>query len=160
MHIESALISTAVAVGFTAIQTGVTAVAVKKTIHKTISANIYRAAAAGALVFALQMLKFAIPGTGASGHVVRAILLCLLLGKWGAFLTMGSVLLIQSLFFGDGGLLALSCNWFNMGFISCLLVYPLAIRTLKGNRDYIVLLSPVLSLFLGAFADTAEMCSS
>ncbi len=160
MHIESALISTAVAVGFTAVQTGVTAVAVKKTIRKTTTVGIKRAAAAGALVFALQMLNFAIPGTGSSGHVVGAILLCLLLGRWGAFLTMGGVLLVQSLFFGDGGLLAFSCNWFNMGFIPCLLVYPLAVKVFKGDVNRIALLTPVISLLIGAFAATAEICLS
>lgn len=160
MHIESALISTAVAVGFTAIQTGATAVAAKKAISSSTSIHFGKAAAAGALVFALQMLNFAIPGTGSSGHVVGAILLCLLLGKWGAFLTMGGVLLVQSLFFGDGGLLAFSCNWFNMAFIPCLIVYPLAIRLFKGDRNRIALIAPVFSLLLGAFAATTEICLS
>ena len=160
MHIESALISTAVAVGLTAVQTGATAIAVKRTITKTTVINLHRAAVAGALVFALQMLNFAIPGTGSSGHVVGAILLCLLLGKWGAFLTMGSVLLVQSLFFGDGGLLALGCNWFNMGFIPCLLVYPLAVRIFKGDTNRIALITPMVSLLLGAFAATVEICLS
>ncbi len=160
MHIESALISTAVAVGLTAVQTGATAVAVKRTVNKTTTINFRRAAVAGALVFALQMLNFAIPGTGSSGHVVGAILLCLLLGKWGAFLTMGGVLLVQALFFGDGGLLALGCNWFNMGFIPCLIVYPLAMRIFKGNTNRIALVTPIVSLLIGAFAATAEICLS
>ncbi len=157
MHIESALISAAVAIGFTAVQTCATAVAVKKTVNKTTSTGIRRAAVAGALVFALQMLNFAIPGTGSSGHVVGAILLCILLGRWSAFLTMGAVLLVQSLFFGDGGLLAFSCNWFNMAFIPCLIVYPLAMRLFNGNTYRIALTAPVVSLLLGAFAASIEI---
>ena len=160
MHIESALISTAVAVGFTAVQTGAVAVAVKKTASQVTSAGIRKAAAAGALVFALQMLNYTIPGTGSSGHVVGAILLCILLGRWGAFLTMGAVLTVQSLFFGDGGLLALSCNWFNLGFIPCLVVYPLADRSLKGNTSRIALITPVVSLLLGSLAASAELLLS
>ncbi len=157
MHIESALISAAVAIGFTAVQTTVTAVAVKKTVNKTTTTSIRRAAIAGALIFALQMLNFAIPGTGSSGHVVGAILLCILLGRWSAFLTMGAVLLVQSLFFGDGGLLAFSCNWFNMAFIPCVLVYPLAMRLFNGNMYRIALTAPVVSLLLGALAASVEI---
>ncbi len=157
MHIESALISTAVAVGFTAMQTGAAAVALKKTGSELSSVGIRKVAAAGALVFALQMLNYSIPGTGSSGHVVGAILLCILLGRWTAFLTMGAILTVQALCFGDGGLLALSCNWFNMGFIPCLLVYPLAERLFKGNTDRIALITPVVSLLIGAFAASVEI---
>ena len=35
---------------------------------------------AGAFVFAAQMLNFAIPGTGSSGHLGGALLLAILLG--------------------------------------------------------------------------------
>ena len=59
------------------------------------------------LVFALQMINFAIPTTGSSGHIVGAVLLSALLGPYAAFLAMCSILLVQSVFFADGGLLAL-----------------------------------------------------
>ena len=79
----------------------------------------------GAFVFAAQMINFTIPGTGSSGHIGGGILLCLILGQYPAFLSLCSVLIIQCLFFGDGGLLALGCNIFNMGVLPCFIAYPL-----------------------------------
>ena len=70
----------------------------------------------GAFIFAAQMINFTIPGTGSSGHIGGGILLCLILGQYGS-LSLCSVLIIQCLFFGDGGLLALGCNIFNMGIL-------------------------------------------
>ena len=87
----------------------------------------------GAFVFAVQMLNFAIPGTGASGHLVGGVLLASLLGPWGGFLVLTSVIVIQCLLFADGGLMALGCNIFNMAACSTLLAYPLLFRPLAGN---------------------------
>lgn len=61
----------------------------------------------GAVVFATQMLNFTIPGTGSSGHLCGGVLLTSILGPYAGFLSMIGVLLIQCLFFADGGLLAL-----------------------------------------------------
>ena len=70
----------------------------------------------GAFVFAAQMVNFAIPGTGSSGHLGGGLLLAILLGPRAAFIVIASVLIVQALFFADGGLLALGCNVFNLGF--------------------------------------------
>jgi cobalt/nickel transport system permease protein len=58
--------------------------------------------AIGAFVFAAQMINFAIPGTGSSGHLGGGLLLAILLGPHAAFLTLASVLTVQALFFADG----------------------------------------------------------
>ncbi len=50
------------------------------------------------------MINFTIPGTGSSGHIGGGILLASLLGPEAGFLTIASVLVIQCLFFADGGL--------------------------------------------------------
>lgn len=84
----------------------------------------------GAFIFAAQMVNFSIPGTGSSGHVIGGVLLAALLGPWAAFITLVSVLLIQSLLFADGGLLALGCNILNMGACTCLVAYPLVYKPL------------------------------
>lgn len=49
---------------------------------------------AGAFVFAAQMVNFAIPGTGSSGHIGGAVLLSALLGATSAFLVLAGVLLV------------------------------------------------------------------
>ncbi len=71
----------------------------------------------GGIYFLLaQMINFAIPGTGSSGHIGGGMLLAIMLGPSAAFVTMACVLMIQALFFADGGLLAFGCNLFNLGF--------------------------------------------
>ncbi len=116
----------------------------------------------GAFVFAAQMINFTVPGTGSSGHIGGGILLAALLGANPAFLTITAVLIIQALFFGDGGLLALGCNIFNMGIIPCFLIYPLIFRPIikKGfggkNLSFASILSVMVGLELGAFCVVLE----
>ena len=87
----------------------------------------------GAFIFAAQMINFSIPGTGSSGHLGGGMILAILLGPHAAFLTMASVLTIQALFFADGGLLALGCNIFNLGFFPCFIAYPFIYKTIAGD---------------------------
>jgi cobalt/nickel transport system permease protein len=82
----------------------------------------------GAFVFTIQLINIAIPGTGSSGHVIGGVLLAAFLGPWAAFIVLSTVLIIQSLFFGDGGLLALGCNILNMAAMTCLVAYPLIFK--------------------------------
>ena len=123
-------------------------------------------AVAGAFVFAGQMINFTIPGTGSSGHIGGGILLAALLGGYPALLTIAAVLIIQSLFFADGGLLALGCNIFNMGVIPCLLVYPLIYKPIvrkglsAGRIALASILSVVVGLQLGAFGVVLQTLAS
>ena len=123
-------------------------------------------AVTGAFVFAAQMINFTIPGTGSSGHIGGGILLAAMLGGFPSLLTIAAVLIIQALFFADGGLLALGCNIFNMGVIPCLLVYPLLFRFIlrKGVTYKRIALASVLSvviaLQLGAFSVVLETLAS
>jgi len=110
----------------------------------------------GAFIFAAQMINFTIPGTGSSGHIGGGMLLAILLGPRAAFLTIASVLVVQALFFADGGLLALGCNIFNLGFFPCFLAYPLLYKPIAGsgrNQRRIVagaILASIVGLQLGA----------
>lgn len=111
-----------------------------------------------AFVFALQMINFAIPQTGSSGHIIGGILLAALLGPYCAFLAMCVILLIQSVFFADGGLLALGCNIFNMAFISCFIVYPLLYKPLAEKNKPVIgaIIASVMALQLGSLAVVFE----
>ena len=110
-----------------------------------------------AFVFASQMINFAIPGTGSSGHIAGGLLLAILLGPERAFLSMVSILAVQALFFADGGLLAMGCNIFNMAFFSCFVAYPLIYKkiTAKAEGDRGVFLGAATAstagLLMGAF---------
>lgn len=123
-------------------------------------------AVAGAFTFAAQMINFTIPGTGSSGHIGGGILLAGLLGGTPAVVTLTAVLLIQCLFFADGGLLALGANIFNMGVIPCLFVCPLIFRPIlrKGVTHKRIMIASVVScvvgLQLGAFCVVLQTLAS
>ncbi|HEU4701756.1 MAG TPA: energy-coupling factor ABC transporter permease [Conexibacter sp.] len=72
------------------------------------------APAVGALVFAAQMLNVHVAG-GTSGHLVGAVLACMLLGPSLGVLTIAAVLAVQALAFADGGLLTYGANVLAMG---------------------------------------------
>ena len=110
------------------------------------------------LVFALQMINFAIPATGSSGHIVGGILLAALLGPYAAFLAMCAILLVQAVFFADGGLLALGCNIFNMGFLACFVAYPLLFKPLADrNKTFSgAVIASIAALQLGSIAVVIE----
>lgn len=116
----------------------------------------------GAFIFAAQMINFTIPGTGSSGHIGGGVLLSALLGPHAGFLTMAVVLLIQALFFGDGGLLAYGCNLFNMGFYSCfigyLFIYKRILKKKISTKKIFAgsIISVVVALQLGAFSVVLE----
>ena len=120
----------------------------------------------GAFLFAAQMINFTIPATGSSGHIGGGLLLAILLGPHAAFLTIASVLMIQALFFADGGLLALGCNIINLGVFPAFIAYPLVYRPLAarspGSRRMAVasLVAAVVGLQFGAFAVVLETALS
>lgn len=70
-----------------------------------------------ALVFAGQMVNFVVPGLGVSGHFLGAAAAALLLGPWRGAATIGLVLVVQCLVFGDGGLTAIGANLWNMAVV-------------------------------------------
>jgi cobalt/nickel transport system permease protein len=167
MHMADALLSPVVGGTMTALSAGALGFAVKKISGGRLDEKkIPMMGVMGAFVFAGQMINFTIPGTGSSGHIGGGILLAALLGPYPALLTLASVLLIQCLFFADGGLLAYGCNVFNMGVTSCFLAYqvifkPLVKNGLTGKRIIPAsILSVVLGLQAGAFAVVLETLAS
>jgi cobalt/nickel transport system permease protein len=116
----------------------------------------------GAFLFAAQMINFTIPATGSSGHLGGGLLLAILLGPYAAFLTIASVLVVQALFFADGGLLALGCNIFNMGFFPAFITYPFIYKKIACNNPsqirltFATLLAAIVGLQLGPFSVVLE----
>jgi len=66
-----------------------------------------------ALSFVIMMFNVPLPG-GTTGHAVGSVLAAIVLGPWSACLAVSVALIIQALFFGDGGILAIGANVFNM----------------------------------------------
>ena len=150
MHMADALISPAVAGVFWAGAVGAIAYSSRR-IESQGETGAPLAGVIAAFVFAAQMINFSIPGTGSSGHLGGGLLLSILLGRHRGFLAIASVLLVQSLFFADGGLLAYGCNVFNMGFIPAYILLPLYQTIVNGSmsRRRITLASLICAI-LGA----------
>jgi len=166
MHMADALISPAVGGTMLAVTAGLAVYSAKKITNEMDEKKIPLMGVMGAFVFAAQMINFTIPATGSSGHLGGGLLLAILLGPYAGFLTMASILLIQALFFGDGGLLAYGCNVFNLGFYTCFIAYPLIYRwfTRKGLTSRNILwgatISGIVGLQLGAFSVVVETLAS
>ena len=167
MHMSDALLSPVVGGAMYAVSAVSIAYAVQKVKKDELGEkNLPMMAVAGAFTFAAQMINFTIPGTGSSGHIGGGILLVGLLGGTPAVVTLTAVLLIQCLFFADGGLLALGANIFNMGVIPCLFVCPLIFRPIlrKGVTHKRIMIASVVScvvgLQLGAFCVVLQTLTS
>lgn len=120
----------------------------------------------GAFIFAAQMINFTIPVTGSSGHLGGGLILSILLGPYAAFLTIASVLVVQAFFFADGGLLALGCNIFNLGFFPAFIAYPLIFKKIVGRTpspariSVASIIAAVIALQMGAFGVVLETMMS
>lgn len=74
------------------------------------------------LAFLIMMFNVPVPG-GTTAHAVGSALLAILLGPWAACLSVTMALILQAFLFGDGGILCLGANAFNMAFIIPFLGY-------------------------------------
>ncbi len=162
MHMADALISSSVGGTMWAATAGLIAYSAKKVKEEADDRKVPLMGVLGAFIFAAQMINFSIPATGSSGHLGGGIILAILLGPYAAFLVMASVLIVQALFFADGGLLALGCNIFNLGFFPCFVVYLLIYRKIVGDdptQRKIMLgsfIAAIIGLQLGAFGVVFE----
>ncbi|MGB9678863.1 MAG: cobalt transporter CbiM [Thermoanaerobacteraceae bacterium] len=92
----------------------VSAKKVNKTFEKK---DISTMAIGSAFSFTIMMFNVPVPG-GTTAHAIGATLLAIILGPWAATISLTAALVIQALIFGDGGVLALGANSFNMAFIA------------------------------------------
>ena len=91
---------------------------------------------AAAFLFAAQMINFPVYG-GTSGHLLGGVLVAALLGPSAAIVVLTTVLIVQAFLFGDGGVLALGANVFNMAIIGAAGgygIYRMVCGALPGTR--------------------------
>lgn len=120
--------------------------------------KIYQMGMVASLVFAAQMFNFPI-NQGTSGHLIGGVLAAVLLGPFAGTIVISVVLAIQSLFFADGGLIAIGANIVNMaviGSFACYYIYyylkkyaPEAIAIMIAAWSSVVLASLACSLQIG-----------
>ncbi len=78
--------------------------------------NVPLLAMGAAFSFVIMMFNVPILG-GSTGHAVGGTLIAIVLGPWAALIAVSVALIIQALFFGDGGITAIGANSFNMGVV-------------------------------------------
>lgn len=166
MHMADALLSPAVGSTMWAVSAATIAYCSKKVRSEMDDRIIPLMGVMGAFIFAAQMINFTIPVTGSSGHLGGGLILSILLGPYAAFLAIASVLVVQALFFADGGLLALGCNIFNLGFFPAFIAYPLIYKKIVGGAptptktSVASVIAAIIGLQLGAFGVVVETVSS
>lgn len=79
-------------------------------------------ALAAAFSFVVMMFNIPVPA-GTTGHATGATLIAVLLGPWPAVIAVSISLVIQALFFGDGGITSIGANCFNIAFAEVLAGY-------------------------------------
>jgi cobalamin biosynthesis protein CbiM len=101
-----------------------------------------------AFVFAVQMLNFPV-AAGTSGHLLGGALAATLVGPYTGALCVAVVLLVQGLFFADGGITALGVNITNMALVGVAVAYlvlRLVLAVLPKARWSVVTASAVAAL--------------
>jgi len=89
-----------------------------------------------AFSFVIMMFNLPLPG-GTTGHAIGVGIAAVVLGPWASMLAISIALVIQALFFGDGGITAIGANCFNMAIAGSLAAY--AVYSIIAGR------SPLLS---------------
>lgn len=104
-----------------------------------------------AMFFAAQMMNYPIIG-GTTAHLLGGPILAITLGPYAALVSMTVILVIQALFFGDGGILTLGANIANMGIVGVFIpwvIFVLIYRLSPTRTGMIV--GGFVAAFLGDF---------
>lgn len=101
-----------------------------------------------AMFFAAQMVNYPIVG-GTTAHLLGGPMLAITLGPYAGVISMTIILLIQALFFGDGGITTFGANVWNMGVIGVFVPYLVCLLTTKMMKTRNGML---IGVFLGALA--------
>jgi cobalt/nickel transport system permease protein len=114
-----------------------------------------------AFSFVIMMFNVPLPG-GTTGHAVGGALAAIILGPEVASIAVSIALIIQALFFGDGGILAIGANCFNMAVVLPYVGYAIfravSGQTPTGSRRRIAgaALGGYIGLTLAAFFTAVE----
>jgi cobalt/nickel transport system permease protein len=114
MHIPDGYLSPIVSIGLGAATVPAWGIASQKVKAILNNRTIPLLAIFAALSFTIMMFNIPVPG-GTTAHGVGGTLIAIVLGPWAAVIAISVALVIQALFFGDGGVLAIFANSLNMG---------------------------------------------
>ncbi|ELZ94283.1 cobalamin biosynthesis protein CbiM [Haloferax mucosum ATCC BAA-1512] len=104
-----------------------------------------------ASIFAAQMLNWPLPG-GVSAHFVGGALAAIVLGPHLGALSVALVVAVQALVFGDGGVLALGANVWNMAIVQVYGGYAVYRVVSEYNETGAIVLAGWASITLAALS--------
>ena len=104
---------------------------VQKLREKLNARNVPIVALFAAFSFVIMMFNVPLPG-GTTGHAVGGALAAIILGPEIATISITIALIIQAFFFGDGGILAIGANAFNMAVVLPYVTYAIY-RVIASN---------------------------
>jgi len=133
MHIPDGYLSPIVSLGTGVVTVPGWAVATRRVQAAITTRTVPLLAIFSALCFTIMMFNVPVPG-GTTAHGVGGTLAAIVLGPWGAAIAVSAALIIQALFFGDGGILAIFVNCLNMAFILPFVGYG-TYRLLAGRSE-------------------------
>ena len=116
MHIPDGYLSPVTSIIMFLIVLPFWAIGVRKLREKITSRNVPLIALVAAFSFIIMMFNIPLPG-GTTAHAVGGALAAIILGPEIATMAISIALVIQAFFFGDGGILALGANCFNMAVV-------------------------------------------
>jgi cobalt/nickel transport system permease protein len=106
-------------------------VALRRCKHDLSARLIPQLSVFAAFSFVIMMFNVPLPG-GTTGHALGVGIAAIVLGPWGSIVAISVALLIQALFFGDGGITTFGANCFNMAIAGSLVAY-VAYRLIAGK---------------------------
>jgi cobalt/nickel transport system permease protein len=131
MHIPDGYLSPSTCASLYAASTPFWYVALQKVKRQLHTRFIPLLSVFAAFSFVIMMFNLPLPG-GTTGHATGMGVAAIVLGPWASVLALSLALLIQALFFGDGGVTALGANCFNMAIAGCLTA-AFVYRAIAGN---------------------------
>ncbi|MBT2234337.1 energy-coupling factor ABC transporter permease [Nonomuraea sp. NEAU-A123] len=135
MHVPDGFFNAAVSVSAGAVAAAGLAVCLRGARRELDDRTAPMAGLVAAFIFAVQMLNFPV-AAGTSGHLLGGALAAILVGPYTGVLCMAVVLLVQCVFFADGGLTALGINITIMGIVTVVVgwgVFRLVARLTKSR---------------------------
>ena len=161
MHVPDGFINAATSVGTGVVAAGGLGVSLRNAARALRDFHIPLAGVTAALIFALQMLNFPVL-PGVSGHLMGGALAAILLGPWMGAVVVSVVVIVQALFFADGGISALGVNVTNIALVTAFVAWPVfrgVLKILPKTRLSAMaaaMVSAFVSVLAGSFAFVLE----
>lgn len=149
MHIPDGFISPKVYVPAYIISSGLWIYSLKKVKKILNEETLPFLSATTAFSFILMMIIIPLPG-GTTAHALGIGPISILFGPFISFLSISLVLLIQAIFFGNGGITTLPVNSLSIGFLGSIIVYFIFKISGKYKKSG-AFLGPFLAVLFSSF---------